>query len=135
MSQLRKNKIATYALRRDWGLSLDIVCPQNTTYNSKTGEITKSVRRLTKIKAIVGPYRGKYEQDGNAKPLGSYDLAKRRIILLFSDLPADFTLTKECHFEFKNKRWEIDELYFTEDDSSWAADVSHVGGSSVNYNV
>lgn len=130
---LRQVELVMYRLQQDWGLYLDILCPCETTHNVRTGEITRSWRRLSKIKAIVLPFDSEYAQPNQARPLGVYDEDRRQAIIRAADLPADFSFTKECHLQFKSSRWEIAELYHTEDDSSWRAELIRLKNIDIAY--
>ena len=135
---LRQHRLIIYKLKRQYGMPAVLYSPTTTTQNIETGKITRvwdtvSIRRAIIVKSSE---QRKFVYDlsyiASAKNFttgGYFDETKRLVIIDARDLPTTFVPDMNMHFEFQEKRWEINSVDRTEDRAGFAFVVTETKGS------
>ena len=114
MSQLRKNRVFLYKLKRQFGQKASFYDPTNTTHDILTGAITRTYDKTTIRKAIVCPkvldrsfvYDLAFIAAAKNFTGGAFfDRNTRNIIIDASDI--DFEPKIKHHLQFEGERFEI----------------------------
>jgi hypothetical protein len=135
---LRQHRIIVYRLKRQFGLPVVLYAPGVTDQNIETGKITRTWDTVNIRRAIVvrSSEARKFVYDlayiavaKNFTTGGYFDETTRLVIVDAKDLPKTFVPDLNMHFEFQDKRWEINKIERVEDRAGFAFTVTETKGS------
>lgn len=135
---LRQHKIIIYRLKRQYGMNAVLFSPDSTTHDLGTMKISRTwietpIRRAIIVKSTEAR---KFIYDlafiaaaKNFTTGGYFDEKKRLVIVDGKDLPLDLVPDLNMHFEFQDRRWEINSIDRVEDRAGFAFVVTETKGS------
>ena len=135
---LRQHQIIVYRLKRQFGLPAALYAPVSTIQDIETGEISRTWTIINIRRAIIvrSSEDRKFVYDlayiaaaKNFTGGGYFDHSSRLVIIDAKDFPKDFVPDLNMHFEFQDKRWEINKIERVEDRAGFSFTVTETKGS------
>ncbi len=135
---LRQHRIIIYRLKRQFGLPAVLYVPSSTARNVETGKTTRTWETVSIRRAIIvrSNEQRKFIYDlafiaaaKNFTTGGYFDETKRLVIVDGKDIPLTITPDINMHFEFQDKRWEINQINRIEDRAGFSFIVTETKGS------
>lgn len=135
---LRLHRNIIYSLKRRMGLPATLYAPALTDQNIETGKISRTWEPIEIRRAIIvaASESRKFIYDlayiavaKNFTTGGYFDETRRLVIIDAKDLPKEFIPNLNMHFEFQDKRWEINQVNRVEDRAGFSFIVTEITGS------